>query len=414
MRDLWQEIMISIRTNKMRTFLTGFSIAWGIFMLIVLLAAGNGLKNGMQSNFRYMSTNSISIYEGYTTMPYQGFQKNRHILFTQADVDFFEQHLPNMEHYSPIYNKWDSGITYGKKYTSGVMTGVRPEYINIRSIELIEGRFINQTDMIEKRKVVVVHKKRIEHLMSGMPALGAYVFIDKVPFQVVGIYDESGGDRNPSFYIPFSTSQAIFNPSGYITDISYSITGIETEEQEKAYVDQVRRLVANRMMFHPDDRNAVYIANRSADYRQTQQVFGAISLFIWIIGIGTLIAGIVGISNIMLITVKERTREFGIRKALGATPNSILGLVILESITITTMFGYMGLVVGIALTEGISVLLGDGGGNGDGMTMFLNPTVELGVVFAATGVLIAAGVIAGYIPARKAVKIKPIEAMQAK
>ena len=198
------------------------------------------------------------------------------------------------------------------------------------------------------------------------------------------------------------------------TDISYSITGIETEEQEKAYVDQVRRLVANRMMFHPDDRNAVYIANRSADYRQTQQVFGAISLFIWIIGIGTLIAGIVGISNIMLITVKERTREFGIRKALGATPNSILGLVILESITITTMFGYMGLVVGIALTEGISVLLGDGGGNGDGMTMFLNPTVELGVVFAATGVLIAAGVIAGYIPARKAVKIKPIEAMQAK
>ena len=289
-----------------------------------------------------------------------------------------------------------------------------PSYGKMRSFDMVEGRFINEHDMKERAKVVVLHKESAESLVKGKSALGEYVRIGDISFKVIGICKEVGGYRNPPFYIPYSTANTIYNPSGEIYNISFTVKGVDTEEQEKAYTRELRRIVSNRMVYDPNDRNAVYINNRSQDYRQTQQIFGGISLFIWIIGIGTLIAGVVGISNIMLITVKERTREFGIRKALGATPGSILLLVIMESIFITTLFGYIGMLLGVGLTELVSMALPQGAGGGEDMVMFKDPTVDMGVIFAATMVLVIAGVIAGYIPARKAAKIKPIEAMQAK
>ena len=416
MKDLFQEIFLTIRANKMRTFLTGFSIAWGIFMLIILLGAGNGLQNGMMEGFRYMSKNSISLYPGYTSMPYNGMQKGRQIRFVQSDIDFLRENLTNISAFSAVYNKWNSTIVNGKEVISSTMSGVEPDYQLMRSLNIVEGRFINLADDRESRKVVVIHPKTAEGLFRDENPIGQYVQIDKVPFQVVGLYSEEGSARSSnSFYIPLRTAQRIFNPSGYLSDVSFVVEGIENEEQSAEYTKNVRRMLSQRLQFNPDDQNAMWISDRLSSYMQAQTIFNGIALFVWIIGIGTLIAGVVGVSNIMLITVKERTHEFGIRKALGASPSSILRLVVVESLTITTFFGYIGLVLGVLLTEGLaSILAKNAVVATEKPNIFLDSTVILTVVLAATAILILAGVIAGYVPAKRAVNIKPIEALQHK
>lgn len=416
MKDLFDEIWLTIRSNKLRTFLTGFSIAWGIFMLIILLGAGNGLQNGMKRSFRYMAQNSISIYPGYTSKPYGGMQKGRRLSFAQADIDFLKRHLPNCADFSAIYNKWDATVSCGKESVSTSMSGVEPGYEKMRMLEIKAGRFVNEVDERERRKVAVLHPKTAQVLFRGGEAVGRHVQIDGVPFRVVGIYESEGGggNRQPSFYIPYATAQAIFNPSGRIYDVSFTVEGIETEEASAQYSQNLRQMLAQRLQFDPTDQNAVWISDRILSYLQAQTIFGAIALFVWIIGIGTLVAGIVGVSNIMLITVKERTHEFGIRKALGASPASILRLVVVESLTITSVFGFLGMMLGIFTTEGVAKVLDMAGQNSVEPTIFTNPTVDLGVVLAATGILVLAGVVAGYVPARRAVGIKPIEALQYK
>lgn len=416
MKDLFQEIFLTIRANKMRTFLTGFSISWGIFMLIILLGAGNGLQNGMMEGFRYMSKNSISLYPGFTSMPYNGMQKGRRIRFSQSDIEFLRHNLTNVSAFSPIYNKWSSNIVNGKEVVSSTMSGVEPDYQVLRSLGVTAGRFINLADNRESRKVVVIHPKTAEVLFRNQNPIGQYVQIDKVPFQVIGLYSEEGSARrSPSYYIPLSTAQIIFNPSGYIDDVSFVVEGIENEEQSLEFTKNLRRMLSQRLQFNPEDQNAIWIQDRLSDYMQAQTIFNGIALFVWIIGIGTLIAGVVGVSNIMLITVKERTHEFGVRKALGASPKSILRLVVWESLTITTIFGYIGMVLGVLLTEGLaSVLAQNAAAATDEPHIFLNPTVDLTVVLAATAILVLAGVVAGYIPAKRAVNVKPIEALQHK
>jgi putative ABC transport system permease protein len=235
-----------------------------------------------------------------------------------------------------------------------------------------------------------------------------------VNFQVVGVTEAEYEDSRPSIFIPLATANVIYNPSGWVYDVSYELEGVETAEEAKAYSERLRGQLAQYYGYDPADQNAIWIANRIESYEQSKMIFNGISLFIWVIGIGTLIAGIVGVSNIMLITVKERTREFGIRKALGATPNSILGLVVLESLVITLIFGYIGMMMGVGLSELLCMFFPEGGGSSMQLTFLSNPTVDLGIVFSATMVLVVAGVLAGYMPARNAVKIKPIEAMNAK
>lgn len=416
MKDLFDEIWITIRANKLRTFLTGFSIAWGIFMLIILLGAGNGLSNGMKHGFRYMAQNSISLYPGYTSKAYDGMQKGRQIYFSPSDIEFLKQNLPNCVYFSPVYNKWSATISCGRESVVTTMSGVSPGYEKMRMLETATGRFLNTNDERERRKVVVLHGKTAQVLFRGSDAVGQYVQIDDIPFQVVGIYEDEGGggNRQPSFYIPYATAQAIFNPSGRIYDVSFTVEGIETETASTQYIDNLRLLLAQRLHFDPTDQNAVWIADRVSQYMQAQTIFAGIALFVWIIGIGTLVAGIVGVSNIMLITVKERTHEFGIRKALGASPASILRLVVTESLTITAVFGFFGMMLGILATEGVSKVMDMVNQNSDGAVIFTNPTVDLGIVLAATAILVLAGVIAGYVPARRAVGIKPIEALQYK
>lgn len=421
MRDLFEEIASSIRKNKLRTALTGFSVAWGIFMLIVLLASGNGLRNGMLLGFGHMSTNSLSISPGSTSIPYNGMQKNRRIRIDQSDGTYLKQHLhEHIEGLVPVLNKNNTTVSFRKEYVNITITGVTPEFLALRNLELLEnqGRFINVNDLEERRKVIAIHKKTADILFrGGETAVGSFVVVNKIPYRVIGVYDEpKGGNQNPPAYIPISTAIAHFSPSGYISNLNVTLKELDTKEESEAFVKQVRQELATKHAFSPDDMNAVWIRDRLSDFLQVQGIFNGINLFIWIIGIGTLIAGIVGISNIMMITVKERTKEFGIRKALGATPSSILVLVLTESVVITSMFGYIGLVLGIGLTEMVSAGMAQAALNAPveqgSPQIFKDPTVDLNIVLAATVVLIISGLFAGYVPAKRAVSIKPIEALR--
>ncbi len=420
MGDFFEEIFTSIRKNKLRTFLTGFSIAWGIFMLIILLGSGNGLKNGMLENFRFMSTNSLSIFPGKTTIAYKGMAKSRRIAFKQDDVDMLKETLaPNAEKVIPLIRVGNKNIINKTEYTNTNIRGTTPDYLSFSKYYIVEskGRNINETDLKEERKVIVIHEKTAGILFEGNEnPVGEYVKLENIPFKIVGLYSQfSGGEQNPRALIPYTTARSIFQPSGEINDISIELQGVENEEENKLFEEQIRSRLALKHQFDPTDKNALWIWNRLSEYMQTQGIFNGISLFVWIIGIGTLIAGVVGISNIMLITVKERTHEFGVRKALGATPLSILSLVLTESIIITAIFGYIGMIAGVGITELINYVMTqsmDNSGDENSVSIFKNPTVELNVIFMATVILIIAGLIAGYVPAKRAVSIKPIDALR--
>ena len=416
MFDIFSEILVVLRQNRMRTLLTGFAIAWGIFMLVALLAVGNGFSNAMFANMSYMSQNTISLYSGYTSMPYQGLKKGRQIRFSMADCEWMSKHLEGCVAISPIFNLWSGSIASNTLQLNANITGVNEVYSDLRVMDILYGRFINLVDMRERRKVAVIDETSARKLFGDAePSIGKMVKLTNgITFQLIGVVEAGYENSQPSVYIPLSTANVIYNPSGYVSDVSYILEGVETLAEATAYDERLRAQLANYFRFDPADRNAIWIANRIENYEQSKMIFDGISLFIWIIGIGTLIAGIVGISNIMLIAIKERTREFGIRKALGATPSSILLMVVLESLIITLSFGYIGMMLGIGLSEILCVIFPATTSSGMNPTFLMNPTVDLSIVFSATFVLVVAGVLAGYFPARRAVKIKPIEAMNAK
>lgn len=418
MRDLFQEILLSMRTNRMRTFLTGFAIAWGIFILVVLLACGNGLNNGMMENFNYMSKNTVSLYPGVTSMPYNGLQKGRSIKFAPDDIEFLRANLENCSDFAPVYNLWNGTVECSDIQLNAVVTGVNQDYAALRTFRIEAGRFINDIDMAHRRKVAVIPPDVCDKFFpSHDDAIGRWIKLSNgISFQVVGVYGTKGRSWRPTVYIPLSTANIIYNPSGNIYDVSYAVSGIETTEEAEAYNARLRKMLSRRFNFDPSDRNAVYIDNRVENYNQVQMIFRGLTMFIWVIGLGTLIAGIVGVCNIMIVSVRERTREFGIRKALGATPISILRMIVLEALTITTLFGYMGMICGIGVSELLCMVFPANPVSDNGMmpTMFVEPRVDTVIILSATAVLILAGVIAGAIPARRAVRIKPIEAMAAK
>lgn len=408
--NTWQEIFNTIRSNKLRTFLTGFSISWGIFMLIILLGSGNGLKNGVMQNFDSETNNAMTIWQGYTSLPYDGFQKGRRIRFDDRDLKLLETEAGDVSSLSPSISKW-SVISYNGDFVEHSMSGVLSGWQKIQTIEMEQGRFINDIDEQQHRKVIVLEQTMVDVLFRKEKPLGKYVLVDGLMFQVVGVYKRTSPWSEEEAFIPFSTARIIYNEAFY-PQISFTVDGLNTLQENKDYNAALREKLSRLHSFDPKDRRAVWIWNRMEDYIETLKIFGGINIFIWIIGIGTLIAGIVGVSNIMLITVKERTREIGIRKAIGATPFSILRLIIMESIVITTIFGYIGLFGGVFITEILNVLMSQAGAEGSDFVIFTNPTVDMGIAISATLVMILAGVLAGYFPARKAVKIKPIEALR--
>ncbi|KAA6352461.1 Macrolide export ATP-binding/permease protein [termite gut metagenome] len=417
MIDIWQEIYGTIKRNKLRTFLTGFAVAWGIFMLIVLLGAGNGLIHAFEDSSADMAMNSMKIYPGWTTKPYEGLKQGRNILLDNVDVNITGDNFPeNIVSVGATVRKSEIFISKGKEYVNCSLNGVYPNYTEVERVKSVAGRFINDMDIRERRKVIVVHKKTAEVLFKkSEEAIGQFVNASGVAYQVVGLYTDRGDRDSRAAYIPFSTLQIIYNKGDKLDNIAFTTRGLETEEINKVFEQQYRQALSVHHRFDSEDNSAIWIWNRLLDYLQQQTGMQILHTAIWVIGIFTLLSGIVGVSNIMLVTVKERTREFGIRKALGATPASILRLIILESIAITTLFGYMGMVAGVLTTEYMNMVAGESKMDTGvwSETIFLNPTVDMHVAIQATLTLIIAGTLAGFFPAKKAVSIRPIEALRA-
>lgn len=418
MLDIWQEIYGTIKRNKLRTFLTGFAVAWGIFMLIVLLGAGNGLIHAFEENSSERALNSMRIGAGWTAKSYDGLKEGRRIILENKDLlstsNNFKNHVITV---GATVRQSDVNLSFGQEYVNTSLLGVYPNFGEVESAKVATGRFINQNDLKERRKVIVLHKKTAEILFSKTHTepIGQFVKAGDVAFQVVGTYNDQGDRGASEAYIPFTSLQTIYNKGTQLNNIIFTVKNLNTVKSNEDFEADYRKVIAANHRFDPKDDSAIWIWNRLANYFKTQQASNILRIAIWVIGIFTLLSGIVGVSNIMLITVKERTREFGIRKALGAKPGSILRLVIIESVVITTLFGYIGMVLGIAATEWMNVAFGNQTMDAGvfQQTMFSNPTVDLGVAVQATLTLIIAGTLAGFFPARKAVGIRPIEALRA-
>ncbi|TVQ09944.1 MAG: ABC transporter permease [Bacteroidetes bacterium] len=405
--DKWQEILATIKKNKLRTFLTGFSVAWGIFMLIILLGSGKGLENGFENQFRGAAKNSLWIWTGRTSIAHNGMNPGRLIRFTNNDYDNLKNNVSQTEYISGRFNIWwGNQVSYNNEVHSFGIRNVHPDYEYIEALKIKGGRYINHIDIRERRKVTVISTLVRDVLFKedADNALGKYINVNGIPFKVVGFFeDDSQRESNMRLiYVPISTAQTVFSGGNRLHEISMTIKANTMEEAQQAEKDIRSRLAAVHN-FDQDDRRALGTWNSFENYMQMQSIFKGIRLFIWIIGIGTIIAGIVGVSNIMLIVVKERTREIGVRKALGATPASVISLVLFESVLITTFAGYIGLVLGVGLLEMLS---------GIDAPFFANPSADFGLAVSATLILIIAGAFAGFVPARRAASIKPIEALR--
>ena len=410
--ELLNEIWQTARRNKLRTTLTGFAVAWGIFMLIVLLGAGNGLINAnLKQSGRFLSS-SMVVYGGYTSKPYQGLKEGRNIRLHERDMEITEtEFTQNVDEVGAQYNT-SATISFGQQYISTSISGVYPNHTKINKVEMLQGRFINENDVKENRKVLVLGNKQVKELKCQ---IGDFVNVGDFAFKVVGVYKENENGRAEVF----SSYSAIKRIFGANTDdagrIEFTFHGLSTEKANEDFEKDYRRRLNAEHQAHPDDEDAVWLWNRFTQNLQMEKGIGIIRTALWIVGLFTLLSGIVGVSNIMLITVKERTHEFGIRKAIGAKPWSVLKLIITESVIITTFFGYIGMVLGVAANEYMDATIGHETID-TGLfkaTMFLNPTVGLDVCIEATLVMIIAGTIAGLIPAFKASRIRPIEALRA-
>jgi len=406
--DKWQEIYSTIEKNKLRTFLTGFSVAWGIFMLIVLLGSGKGLENGVQQEFQASAMNGVWVTSGTTSMQYKGLKIGRNIKFENDDYNAVKTSIKGPDKISARLVLGNNITSYKDEYGSFFVSPCHPDYGIIKNLQIVEGRFLNNIDINEFRKVAVIGQKVQKDLFKGKDtvALGKYIKINGVLFKVVGIFTDfsRNDDEQKRIYLPISTAQRVFSGQNVINQISFT-TGEATGDEADQMVEKTRELLAQRHTFDVDDKQAVEIWNKNEEVRKFKGLFFGIRMFIWIIGIGTIIAGIVGVSNIMMIVVKERTKEIGIRKAVGATPFSVVGLILQEAIVITGFAGYIGLVLGVGLLELVSRNLPPS-------PFFKNPDPDFAIAISATLLLIFAGAIAGFVPAMKASKIRPIDALR--
>ena len=417
MHDIITEIWQTARRNKLRTTLTGFAVAWGIFMIIVLLGAGNGLINANVKQASSWLTNSMEAYGGYTSKAYKGLTEGRGIELNSQDLAATETEFPEtVDAVGAVYYH-SATVSHGDQYLSSMqIVGVYPLHSEILKRDLICGRHINDVDLKEKRKVLVLADNQAKELDSKdcKRLLGKQVKVGDIAFKVVGIY-KSTSDGESSAYASYSTVKSLFGTNdNSIGNIEFTFHGLKTEEANDAFEKVYRRRLNANHMAHPDDERAIWIWNGYTQNLQMETGIGIIRTALWVVGLFTLLSGIVGVSNIMLITVKERTHEFGIRKAIGAKPWSIMKLIVAESITITAFFGYLGMVAGMLACFLMDKTLGQSSMEvfGESIRLLVNPTVGIDVAIEATLVLIIAGTLAGLAPARKAAKVRPIEALR--
>ena len=418
MRELIKEIWSTSKRNKLRTSLTGFAVAWGIFMLIFLLGAGNGLINAqLQQSTRFLA-NSMRVFPGETSKAYKGLKEGRSITLNDRDILISNQTYGQyVDDVGGRLEQYNVNINYGDNYVaSQSLVGVAPTHPKIDKTELIAGRFINEIDMKDQRKNVVLSRSQAKELCKDYRSLvGKNVKISNLNFQVVGIYKDDESRNNTEAFIAYSTIKTIYAKGDDAGSLEFTIKNLKTREDNEQFEKNYRASINNNHQAAPDDDRTIWLWNRYMDNIQMNQGIAIMQTALWIVGLFTLLSGIVGVSNIMLITVKERTREFGVRKAIGAKPWSILKLIITESIIITSFFGYIGMVCGVAANEIMDATIGHTTVD-TGLfkaAMFVNPTVGLGTCIGATIAIVIAGTIAGLIPAIKAARIRPIEALRA-
>lgn len=414
-RDRWQEIFDALSKNKIRTLLTAFGVFWGIFMLVIMLGSSRGLKNGIYQGMGDFATNSLFLWTQQTSMPYQGFNKGRRWNFDNDDTKLLKEKVKEIKLLAPRihYPNGSPTIVRGKHTSTFQLNGDYPASFHVDPVNLLEGRIINDIDIDQKRKVAVIGQRVKEVLFpEGDSPVGKYIEIQGMYFQVVGVYKSKhnqgwGREQNESVVIPFSTLQKAFNLGNIVFYYSltsypqYSISNVEPK---------IREILSKKHKIHPQDLQAFGSANVEKAFSQMNNLFLGINFLTWFVGTLTLIAGVIGISNIMLVIIKERTKEIGIQRAIGATPSKIISQIIMESVFLTFIAGLIGMIIGVAIIEGINLVLSHAPSQD---TMFANPEVDLKAVITSFILLVISGVFAGMIPALKAIKIKPIEALRA-
>ncbi|MBA3462426.1 MAG: ABC transporter permease [Deltaproteobacteria bacterium] len=407
--DRWTEVLVTIGRSKLRTALTMISVSWGIFVLVALLGLGNGLDNGMKKNFARDATNGVWISANKTSQAYGGYDVGRKLMFENADYERARK-VDGIEYIAGQHfirgQRWGSSLVTkrGAKANSFSLDAVHPEAIRLQSHSIAAGRFITTGDIQQTRKAAVIGQTVSHFLFEGANPIGEWIEIGSVPFQVVGVFSDPGGaEEERRIYIPISTAQLAFNGGEKVGMLQFTVGDASPEETERI-IEQVKGQLADRYNFDPNDRQAVRVQNNIEQFERFRKLFWMISAFIVVIGLGTLAAGVVGVSNIMMIAVKERTKEIGVRKALGATPNSIIFMIIQEAVFLTGVAGLFGLAAGVACTELIGYLE---------LTDFIhNPAIDIKVGIGATLFLVVAGALAGYFPARAAAKVNPIHALR--
>lgn len=420
-RDRWTEIWCALKQNKFRTFLTAVGVSWGIFMLVIMLGAGKGLKNGIYDGMGGFATNSAFVWPQRTNMPYKGFKKGRQYSFNNTDSKSIREQIPEIETLAPriqprFWQSNNNNAVHGLKSGAFTILGDYPEYNQIDPVTFLQGRYINQEDIDYKRKVVVIGRKVKDALFEPKEnPIGQYIRIKGVYFMVVGVFksQHKGGEaesQESEISLPLTSLQQTYN---YGDNIDYYGVTAKPNIEVSVIETKIKALLRRNHSISPDDKEAVGSFNVSEQFKKMNLLFLGINVLIWIVGIGTLLAGIIGVSNIMLIIVKERTKEIGIQRAIGAKPATIIGQIITEAVFLTAMAGYFGLLAGVAIIEGLSMLLDKStGGNADGNAMFTRPEVDFKVAIIALTILITCGALAGLIPAKKAVSIKPIDALR--
>ena len=415
--DTLQEIYGAIMRNKMRTIATGFAVMSGLFLIIVLQGAGNGIIHTFESSMGQFAFNAVRVFGGMTTKPFEGMKEGRFIQLDNRDVEMTERSFRHeVNDVLPSVSRSLLSVSRGEKNVQGVtIKGVQPAFAVSQAVKVLHGRFINAIDIAEKRKSMVISSHNAEDLFGrAANAVGQYVNADGVAYRVVGVYKSNDMWRDNECYGPFSTVATIYNRGRFLNEITMNLKHIDDKESMETFMDNYRRASSFIHSYAPDDKRALWIWNQAEDSIQMNRAKYILHTAFWILGLLTLISGVVGVSNIMLISVKERTREFGIRRAIGARPWSIIRMVMLESVVITAIFGYLGMLLGIFFCEWMDTTVGN-------QTMdvgifqtkyFIDPTVDLSVCVMATVIIIIAGALAGFFPARRAIKVKPIDALR--
>lgn len=409
--DKWQEIFFTIRKNKLRTFLTAFSVAWGIFILMVLLGVGTGLQRGVEYDFRDDAINSIWVSAGQTSLPYKGMQPGRRWSLKSEDYDNIKSKINGVEHATARFHCWGNfTVRYKNKYSSYNVRGVSPDMRYLENQTPILGRYINELDLEYHRKVAVIGTKVVEGLFNQSEnPIGEWIDVRGALYQVVGVYKDKGDEGEmKNILIPLTTAQLAYNAKNSVHTIMYTV-GDASVKESIAMANQTRNMLAEKYHFDPADQRAIYIGNNVENFQKFKNLFLGVKAFLWVIGLFTIIAGIVGVSNIMFIVIKDRTREIGVRKAIGAPPGSIIGLFLQESILITLVAGYIGLITGIGVIEFIKWSLVEFNIEAP---YFRDPDIDIFTAVTATIILVISGAIAGYFPARKAAKVNPIVALR--